>query len=291
MERKMKFKEANIKEIKAAMNKNEYEKIPVVFDTPVPFYDLGVSCGLPNELGEIPPEIIMMPCQLARPSVFMSWAKGDSMEGVNIHSGDMLIMDNVQKYYNHDVVLARIDGEELLKTYYVDEEGRHWLLPSNDKYDAILLTEDTNVQFCGRLIWHIDAPRETTRNIREAITRYLNKHRTPVEASRVPTYEEVVEALNSIAPMVKAGRRWLGACRVLMDCGFIHKGCYDKFCELVDSVLPTHAHLPKAAELQRMATLCFSKPFRKWKDETAPVHGGHFEAYYEIGEAMLEKLP
>ena len=273
------------------MSKKEFVKIPLEFDTPVPFYDLGVSCGLPNEHGDIPPEIMMMPCQLAKPSVFMLWAQGDSMEGVNIHSGDMLIMDNAQKYYNHDVVLAKIDGEELLKTYYVDEEGRHWLIPSNNEYDAILLTEESNVQFCGRLVWHIDAPRETTRNIRESIARYLNKHRVAVEPSRVPTYEEVVEALTSIAPMVTVGRRWLGACRVLMDCGFIHKGGYDNFCVLVKSVVPTHTHLPKAAELQRMATLCFSKPFEKWTDETAPVHNNHFKAYYEIGETMLEELP
>ena len=187
--------------------------------------------------------------------------------------------------------MAGVDGGELLKTYYVDEEGRHWLLPSNDKYDAILLTEETDVQFCGRLVWHIDAPRETTRNIRAAITRYLNKHSTPVETSRVPTYEEVVEALICIAPMVTAGRRWLGACRVLMDCKFINEGRYDKFCELVGSILPKHDHLPKTSELQRMAIMCFSKPFCKWKDETAPVHRSHSIAYHEVGEAMLEKLP
>lgn len=273
------------------MNNKEFEKIPVVFDTQVPFYDLGVSCGLPNELGEVPPEMIMMPCQLAKSTVFMLWAKGDSMVGVGIHSGDMLIMDNTKKYYNHDIVLVRIDGEELLKTYYIDEEGRHWLLPSNDNYDAILLKEGCDLQFCGRMVWHIDSPRETTRNIRQAIMRYLNKH-MPVEVvKRVPTYEEAVTALLGVAPTVTAGRRWLGACRVLMDREFVYKDRYDKFCELVHSILPTHAHLPKAAELQRMATLCFSKPFDQWKDEAAPVHGKHFEAYYMVGKAMLEKLP
>ena len=150
------------------MNKKDYEKIPLVLDTPVPFYEVGVSCGLPKQIGEIPPEMALMPCQLVSPTVFMTFAQGDSMEGVHIHSGDMLIMDNAQRYYNHDVVLARVDGEELLKTYYADEEDRHWLLPSNSDYDAILLTEDTDVQFCDRMIWHVDSPRETTRNLREA---------------------------------------------------------------------------------------------------------------------------
>lgn len=275
------------------MNNKEkdYEKIPVVLDTPVPVYEVGVSCGLPKQVGVIPPEMALMPWQLASPTVFITFAKGDSMEGVHIHNGDMLFMDNAQRYYNHDVVLARVDGEELLKTYYVDDQDRHWLLPSNSDYEAILLTEDTDVQFCGRLIWHVDSPRETTRNIREAIERYLNKHSVDTETSPVPSYEQVVEALICIAPMVTAGRRWLGACRVLMDCQFINEGRYDKFCELVRSILPKHDHLPKTAELQRMATLCFSKPFEKWTDEAAPVHGSHFKAYYAIGEAMLEKLP
>lgn len=275
------------------MNNKEkdYEKILLVLDTPVPFYEVGVSCGLPKQVGVIPPEMALMPCQLASPTVFMTYAKGDSMEGVHIHNGDMLFMDNASRYYNHDVVLARVDGEELLKTYYVDEEDRHWLLPSNSDYDAILLTEDTDVQFCGRMIWHVDSPRETTRNLREAIERYLSKHSMDTETSHVPSYEQVVEALICIAPMVTAGRRWLGACRVLMDCKFINEGRYDKFCELVGSILPKHDHLPKTSELQRMAIMCFSKPFCKWKDETAPVHRSHFIAYHEVGEAMLEKLP
>ena len=274
------------------MKQKEYEKIAIEFDTPVPFYDLGISCGLPSETGAIPPEMRMMPYQLTRSlSVFMARAEGDSMEGVGIHSGDLLMFDNTQQYYSHDIVLAKINGEELIKTYYIDEEGRHWLVPANDNYDSILLTEEQNVQFVGRMVWHIDEPRDTTHNIRQSIMRYLEENRTVEVVKRVPTYEEVVEALICIAPMVKAGRRWLGAYRVLMDCEFIHKGRYDKFCELVFSILPHHAHLPNAAELQRMAVDCFSKPFEMWKDEKAPVHGKHFDAYYVVGEALLEKLP
>ena len=78
----------------------------------VPLYEVGVSCGLPKQVGVILPEMALMPCQLASPTVFMTYAKGDSMEGVHIHNGDMLFMDNASRYYNHDVVLARVDGEE-----------------------------------------------------------------------------------------------------------------------------------------------------------------------------------
>ena len=33
----------------------------------------------------------------ASPTVFMTYAKGDSMEGVHIHNGDMLFMDNASR--------------------------------------------------------------------------------------------------------------------------------------------------------------------------------------------------
>ena len=91
-------------------------------------------------------------------------------------------------------------------------------------------------------------------------------------------------------------------------------GCFAKHGVNVDSVDGHHAYLKvdgisvehhfafsntkvkdglvgPETELQRMAVDCFSKPFEMWKDEKAPVHGKHFDAYYVVGEALLEKLP
>jgi len=264
----------------------------MVCDTLVPFYDVGISCGLPNDRGDIPPEMIMAPSELTKGhSVCVYYAMGDSMEGVGIYDGDMLLIENIRRINSYDIVVARIDGEEVLKTYYVDEDGKHWLVPANEKYDAIMLTEEMDVRFAGRLLWHCRQPRDTTRNIRQTIMRYKNKMRPVSAEPYVPTYDEVVDALICVAPLVKARRRWLGACRVLMDCKFIHKGRFDKFCELVRSILPNHEFLPTIGELQRMAVMGFSKPFSEWGEETAPVHKKHFYAYYEIGEAMVKQLP
>ena len=63
------------------------------------------------------------------------------------------------------------------------------------------------------------------------------------------------------------------------------------FCDLVFSVLPDHEHLPHEDELRRMAVDCFSKPFKTWSDERAPVHGHHYLGYYNAGVAMLQQLP
>jgi hypothetical protein len=115
----------------------------LVCDTPVPYYEVGVSCGLPGEMGELPPEMVLLPSMLTRGrQVFIVNAEGDSMTGVGIYSGDALLIESTQRVHCGEVVMVSIDGEELLKVYYVDDCGRHWLLPANDKYQPCELTAD-----------------------------------------------------------------------------------------------------------------------------------------------------
>ena len=262
-------------------------------DTLVPYYDLGISCGLPTEMGDIPPEMMMVPGMLTMGlDVGFARAQGDSMIGVGIHDGDLLMLERTSRFNNQDIVVARVDGAELLKTYFMDEHGRHWLVPSNDKYNAIMLTEEMDVKFAGRMVWNFRKDvHETMRNIRQSIERALKKMGESMVEKHVLTREEVEQALLYVGPLVKKGRHWLGPCRVLMDRGFIPKDHYDLFCELVSSVLPDHEHLPQEDELKRMAAACFSKPFATWTDDKAPVHGKHYLGYYLAGAAMQKKLP
>ena len=259
----------------------------LVCDTPVPYYDMGISCGLPNEMGDVPPEMMLVPGILTMGlNVSMVKARGDSMIGVGIHDGDLLMVESTSHFNNGEVVAAVLDGEEMLKTYYMDEQGRHWLVPANEHYKATLLKEEMNVRFLGRLMWHFNKPHDTMRNIHAAIARSEKKKR------EIPilTRNDVAYALKRVATIIKTGRQWLAPCRVLMDHSYIATNRYDLFCELVRETLPDHKHLPQAAELQRMAVDCFSKPFEKWTDEKAPVHGKRYQGYYEAGKVMLEEL-
>ena len=56
--------------------------------------------------------------------------------GVGIHDGDWLMMESTTHFNLRDIVLARIDGEDVLKSYMVDEEGR-----STDKPEQEFQTE------------------------------------------------------------------------------------------------------------------------------------------------------
>ena len=263
----------------------------MVCDTPVPYYEVGVSCGLPGEMGDLPPEMILLPSLMTRGRrVFIVDADGDSMQGVGIYSGDMLLMESTRRVQSGEVVMVDIDGEEVLKTYYVDDDKRHWLLPANDKYKPIEMTEDMNVHFCGRLICNLSTPHDSISHIREQIRRFKETQQTLSDVPRVPTREEVKTALIAVGPTIKKMRHWLGACRVLMDSGFIPQEHYDQFCKLVARVLPGHGCLPKSDELNRMATGCFAKPFATWTDEKAPVHGKYYLGYYDAGLEMTKNL-
>ena len=84
----------------------------LVCDTPVPFYEMGISCGLPNEMGDIPPEMMMVPGMLTRGrTVSLVIAEGDSMIGADMMDGDEVFVEVTEDYSSGDIVVAYLDGE------------------------------------------------------------------------------------------------------------------------------------------------------------------------------------
>ena len=65
-----------------------------------------------------------------QPSTFLMRAQGDSMEGVGIFSGDVLVVSRDAEPRNGDVVIAAVDGEFTVKTYRVGQRGPHPLPPA-----------------------------------------------------------------------------------------------------------------------------------------------------------------
>ena len=259
----------------------------------VPFYDVKASCGLPTEQGDIPPEMIRVPGgDFDGLNTYTISVKGDSMVGVGIFDGDVLLIEKTFQLRNRDIIYVSIDGEWMVKNYYMDDLGRHWLVPSNPKYNPTRITEDMNIYIGGKVKYNLTLHGESRENIMNSISEYLQQETEPKpEPPRIPTQEEVEAALVYASDKIKGIRYWLGACRVLMDCGFIKEGDYETFCNLVKYVLPDHKYLPVKREVRRMAVECFSKPFEIWTDATAPVHGEYYDRYHIAGEAMLEKLP
>lgn len=144
----------------------------MAFNTPVPFYDIGISCGYPKDTGDVPAVFMMMPDEVVGVNdVFCTRAVGNSMIGVEIMPGVLLVIEKVTEYYSHDIVLAEIDGERLLKTYYIDENGDQWLVPANPKFHSIKLDGKKKVYFWGKLKHHLrGAPHQSMQSIIESIS-------------------------------------------------------------------------------------------------------------------------
>ena len=111
-----------------------------------------------------------------------------------------------------------------------------------------------------------------------------------VEQSRRQTYvpgrEEVNRALQSIAPSIVNSRLWFAVYRVLVDFKAMEKDTLPKFVQMVEEVVPEHAHLPKAKDLQRLDVLSFGKCVKLWDAYNAPVTGKWFDMYCKVARQM-----
>ena len=125
---------------------------PMLCDTEVPLYDASVPCGNPTLCPDDFVETVLLPKELLsiHPE-FVVTVKGDSMKDAGIESGDAVKVMGDTKPYDGDIVLASIDGEYTLKTYFEDEEGRIWLVPQNEEYVPILLDGSKPVKIYGKV--------------------------------------------------------------------------------------------------------------------------------------------
>lgn len=69
---------------------------------------------------------------------------GDSMIGVGIDDGDIVVVRNAKEFKNGDIVLARNDDETTVKRF-VHDNGKVYLKPENPKYRNIPIYPETRL--------------------------------------------------------------------------------------------------------------------------------------------------
>ena len=262
---------------------------PLLCDTPVPVYENIVPAGIPIDPGDaVMGDYILFPRDLAKwDPIFLITVQGDSMRGVGIMTGDQLQVQMDATIHDGDIVLASIDGECTVKTYYTDEFGDPWLVPHNEKCDAIPLTGRTDVRFYGKVVGCLkDAPRGSSRDCMDAIRRTRNGSKQPKEI----TPERIENAVKTVAIHVEYARQWYAVYRALLDHKAVSEGDFEGFEELVRKTVPDHPRLPKATELGRIAVQSFRKPVSRWDRDNAPVSGGRFLAYLRIAQMTADIL-
>lgn len=124
----------------------------------LPYADEGVRAGFPSPAQDYMSENIDLNRELVRhpATTFYARVVGDSMRDAGIDGGDLLIVDKGIEPQDGDVVVAFVDGEFTLKRIRIDTQRQEvWLMPANDSYPPIRVTEENHFLIWGVVTYNI----------------------------------------------------------------------------------------------------------------------------------------
>lgn len=122
------------------------------------FADQGIRAGFPSPAQDYMSDSIDLNQELIRhpATTFYARAVGDSMKVCGIDDGDLLVIDKAIDPQEGDIVVAYIDGEFTLKKVKLEPDGSClWLIPANDEYPPIKVTDENDFIIWGVLTYNI----------------------------------------------------------------------------------------------------------------------------------------
>ena len=102
-----------------------------------------VAAGMPILAEQNVEDTFTLPTEIVTDSSsFVLEVHGNSMVNVGIYNGDYIVVREQKSAMNGEIVVAMIDGEATVKTFY-KEYGRVRLQPENDAMEPIFATNPT----------------------------------------------------------------------------------------------------------------------------------------------------
>ena len=125
----------------------------------LPFHVNKVGAGFPSPATDYVEDDIDLNTHLIKniPSTFLIRVQGKSMESVEIHDGDLLVVDRSLDPKNFSTVVANVNEELIVKTY-LKEKDQFFLTSGSKKLkDKINLTENPEIFIWGVVTYVIHA--------------------------------------------------------------------------------------------------------------------------------------
>lgn len=125
----------------------------------LPVFSTGIRCGFPSPAADHEETRLDLNDLIQhKEATFFAWAEGDSMSGLGIRDGDLLVIDKAVTPEMGDIVVAEVNAEFTVKRLgRID--GKPYLLPANDAYPPIPIPEEQGIQVWGVVIRVIHDPR------------------------------------------------------------------------------------------------------------------------------------
>lgn len=118
--------------------------------TKTPIYLNPVQAGFPSPADDyIEDSLDLNKHLIKKPSAtFIVKAKGDSMVGAGIDSGDLLVVDRSITPQNNSIVIAMLNGSFTVKRL-IRKSGETFLRPENTKYKEVKVEESHDFEIWG----------------------------------------------------------------------------------------------------------------------------------------------
>lgn len=117
----------------------------------LPLYTSKVAAGLPTPAEDhIETHIDLHEYLIKEPQqTFLVRAKGESMLGAGIHDNDILVVDRTIPPTDGKIVIAAVNGELTVKRLHKNQQGQLFLVPENDAFPILELTDEHAVHIWG----------------------------------------------------------------------------------------------------------------------------------------------
>jgi len=142
-------KEGLIKRVKGFNGKRALSILEKKISNELPLLGM-VSAGMPLDIFEHK-EYIEVPPSLYNDGNYALKVNGDSMVDDGIVDGDYVVIKKVEIAKPGDTVVAVVNGEATLKSYYIGSNGIE-LHPRNDKYEIIHINKDDDIVIQGKVL-------------------------------------------------------------------------------------------------------------------------------------------
>lgn len=127
-------------------------------DLSLPLFLTPVRAGFPSPASDyIEAKLDLNEYLVKHPSAtYFLKVVGDSMTGLGIHSGDIVIADRSLDVVNHSVVIAIVEGEFTVKRLS-RHKGKLYLVPANPDYQPLEITPEMDFAVWG-VVTHVIHP-------------------------------------------------------------------------------------------------------------------------------------
>ena len=116
----------------------------------IPLYSDAVPAGFPSPADDyLDMDLNLHDYLVQHPSAtFCVKAIGDSMINAGINNSDVMVIDRALTPKNNDIILAIINGEFTVKRIKKNDDELY-LIPANESYKPVKITEEMNFQVWG----------------------------------------------------------------------------------------------------------------------------------------------